>query len=360
MASKKAIQFLDRVLKKHAIATPPNYNELLDLCAASIDDGKFDKQNLQKNVLKPWAEQSIEGNLVDRYTKLLSMGRGITKERLILIYGLEEGERRWGTYTNKHRFKNTREGKLAKYGWDDIQFDSYNKSRAVTKTNLIKKYGKEEGEQRWGQYVEKQKVNGSSVGWFVSKYGDTVGLVMYEEVCKAKGHTLENYVKRFGTAEGTLRFEQYNTVSRHVYSSKSANAFFEELHNILNSKLKEYSSLSVYFAQKSKEFCKFDKSSNKVYFYDYALPEYKIIVEYNGDLFHANPKIYESATIPPFRGNTLTASEMWKRDKLKHDAAASHGFDILYVWESDVKSNKDAELVRIVNEICNRANQLRG
>ncbi|MDY0215272.1 MAG: hypothetical protein RBS24_07175 [Bacilli bacterium] len=42
----------------------------------------------------------------------------------------------------------------------------------------------------------------------------------------------------------------------------------------------------------SKEWClngKKDKDIEKVYFYDFTIPKFKIIIEYNGETYHPNP-----------------------------------------------------------------------
>lgn len=358
MATAKSKNFLDAVLAKHSIPTPRNYNQLLLLCSAAIDDGKFNKQNIAKNIIKPWAEQEIEGDLVDRYTKVLSLGRGVIKEKLCLIYGQDEGTKRWVSYVEQHRFKNTFEGKQAKYDWTAEQFVAYNQSRAVTLDNLIKKYGNEDGHKRWLSYVKKQKVNGSTLEWFIAKHGEIVGPEIYESVCAAKAQTLSNYIAKHGPVKGQAKFDHYNSNTRSTFSSTSSMNFFSEVDSILKLKSPQYQSLSVYFAPKNKEFCKYDENSKRVYFYDYAVPAAKIIVEYNGDLFHANPQIYAHTDVPAFRGNVLPASEIWARDAVKRKVAESHSFDVIYVWEKDVITNRSLEINKVVNEIYNRIHKL--
>lgn len=65
------------------------------------------------------------------------------------------------------------------------------------------------------------------------------------------------------------------------------------------------------------------------------------IIEFNGDYWHANPKIYDKTFIN--KTNGYTAKEIWKRDKDKIKYAKNHGYDVYTVWESDFKN--DYELV---------------
>lgn len=44
----------------------------------------------------------------------------------------------------------------------------------------------------------------------------------------------------------------------------------------------------------SREWCLSSKKENniqRVYFYDFTLPELKLIIEYNGEAYHPNPNI---------------------------------------------------------------------
>jgi very-short-patch-repair endonuclease len=353
MASEKAKRKLDVIINKHGL-NPANYHQLLKLYSAAIDDKQFDIQTIQKNIFLPWASLNIEGDLVERYKKVHELGKGATFEKFVLIYGEEDGTKRWNEYKNKHKLKNTLEGKRNKYGWTEQEFIEYNKSRAVTLSNLIKKYGEEEGKKKWDEYKNKQRVNGSSLEWFISKYGESTGTLVYNEVCESKGHTLKNYQKRYGIDEGLIKFNEYNTTAKTSFVSKSSKVFFDLLDNRMKEMNNTYSSLSVYFSPKSKEFCKYDTEKHRSYFYDYALPSAKLIVEYNGDLYHANPQKYNENDIPLFRGNTLTAKELWERDLRKREVAKSHGFDVIYVWESDVLVNQEQELERIISEIQRR------
>ncbi len=80
------------------------------------------------------------------------------------------------------------------------------------------------------------------------------------------------------------------------------------------------------------------RNNGKHYVYD-ILYENKII-EYNGDLWHANPKKYSENDVPKFPRNEKTAKEIWSKDLEKNNFAIENGYSIFVVWESDYKSNK--------------------
>ena len=50
--------------------------------------------------------------------------------------------------------KNTFEYKKEKFGWSPEDFKEFNKSRAVTKENLIKKHGEEKGLEIFNNYCK--------------------------------------------------------------------------------------------------------------------------------------------------------------------------------------------------------------
>ncbi len=69
--------------------------------------------------------------------------------------------------------------------------------------------------------------------------------------------------------------------------------------------------------------------------YDFALPG-KVLIEVQGDYWHANPAIYKADDFFANAGNGMTAAEIWKRDAEKKQHAESKGFKVVYLWESDL------------------------
>ena len=71
------------------------------------------------------------------------------------------------------------------------------------------------------------------------------------------------------------------------------------------------------------------------YAYDFMF-ENKII-EFNGDYWHTNPKIYDKNYVNKTTG--LVAKDIWKKDANKRKYAEKKGYKIYTVWESDYKNN---------------------
>lgn len=99
----------------------------------------------------------------------------------------------------------------------------------------------------------------------------------------------------------------------------------------------------LYFATKNQEYyiC---KGKGEFYQYDFVDLKNKKIIEYNGDQYHANPKMYEVNDYPhPFR-KTITAKEIWGKDENKRKVAEEEGFKVLVIWDSEYKKHKDDTL----------------
>lgn len=56
---------------------------------------------------------------------------------------------------------------------------------------------------------------------------------------------------------------------------------------------------------------KIKKENGGYYFYDFVDIDNRLIIEYNGDMYHANPSVYNESDNPhPFRKN-LKSSDIW-------------------------------------------------
>ena len=63
-----------------------------------------------------------------------------------------------------------------------------------------------------------------------------------------------------------------------------------------------------------------------------------MIIEYQGDYWHANPNKYPSGTsIKIFGKGSVIVDAIWTRDKNKKELAEQCGYTIKYIWETDYK-----------------------
>ena len=81
-----------------------------------------------------------------------------------------------------------------------------------------------------------------------------------------------------------------------------------------------------------------------VYKYDFTDLKNKKMIEFNDDVYHANPLLYNENDKPhPYR-KRWTSKFIWENDKDKIDLAKKYGFDVLTIWESDYKKDKEKVL----------------
>ena len=71
---------------------------------------------------------------------------------------------------------------------------------------------------------------------------------------------------------------------------------------------------------------------------DGLILEMNVVIEYYGDYWHCNPRIYQSND--KFKGK-LTAGDVWKKDLERQTTLIENGYFVFVIWEYDWKNNKD-------------------
>lgn len=80
---------------------------------------------------------------------------------------------------------------------------------------------------------------------------------------------------------------------------------------------------------------------NKIY--DFYIPSKNMIIEIDGDYFHANPLIYESEDLNKMQIRNV------KNDKYKDILAKGRGFKLERAWEYDLNNNYEEQKTRFKN-----------
>lgn len=77
--------------------------------------------------------------------------------------------------------------------------------------------------------------------------------------------------------------------------------------------------------------------------------ELKIVIEVNGDFWHANPKIFDACWINNM--NKKSAQEIWDRDYKRESKIKNAGYDVIVLWQREIQ--KGIDFVGIVNDYIN-------
>lgn len=266
----------------------------------------------------------------------LAKKTSITLMNMINKYGEVEGKQRWEIYRNKQAISNTFDYKKKMHGWTREQYDEYNASRAQTLEKMIMRHGEIDGARKWLEYCDKQAFT-NTLQYFSGKYGPHEGLKKYKEVNRGKG-TASNpkqLAEKLGiTVEDALEIIlNRGSHNEGVWGSNIEKEFIKQLEQVLGERL-EYTTFSKPYGKWSHK--------NETYFI-YDIKHKDCIIEFNGDYWHANPKIYKDDAL--IRG--IPAYQIHERDLMKMKLAESLGFRTYTVWESEFKKNK----IHVISEV---------
>ena len=220
-----------------------------------------------------------------------------------------------------------------------------------TERAFITKYGEEEGIKL---YKEKKSKEGKlhsprSIEYWVKK-GFSVEVSKNKVSESQNKFSLVKCIEKYGEEEGKIIFtERQNKWQESLtkngnikmgYSKISQELFY----NILETYNIEYKD-KIKFATHNGEF-KLDNPSGGVYIYDFIDVINKKIIEYNGDMYHANPKKYKKDDKPhPYR-KTKTSSEIWESDKNKLTTAENNGYEVLVIWDSEYRWGNKEKVIK--------------
>ena len=126
--------------------------------------------------------------------------------------------------------------------------------------------------------------------------------------------------------------------------SKISQVLFSEILNYYDIEDRKH----IYYHTKNREFV--IQHENGIYLYDFTDESNKKMIEYNGDQYHANPKIYEKNDMPhPYHKNkNFTAEKIWEKDNHKLSMANKHGYEVLVIWDSDYRKNPKQTLEKCI------------
>ncbi len=309
----------------------------------SIDDAK---KLLKENNKSPFYKENWKSEV--EYKK--SQSRSL--EFYVKKYGEKDGNKKHIEHKNKISLSNSLEGFKLKYG-DDMGAKKY-KEVCESKDSMSFKYflSKNDGDINKSifEFEKRKKDVNVSIDSLINKYGQEIGIKkhkervdksrvtlksnpIYEEICKSKACSKENFISKYGEEEGIIRYNDklIRSVVPICKASKESLSVFLPLIKILKEK-NNIDRNEIYIGDDtSNEF--FLRDGHEIFFYDFTIPNKKLIIEYNGTLFH--PKNENSDWINPF--SKIDAKTAFNKQKRKIELAKSNGFQVLEIWSDDIE-----------------------
>lgn len=308
-----------------------------------------------------------------------------TKSKFIEKYGEQEGTSKWNSYCAS---KNIMKSYIRKYGETEalVKFKELmdRKSILSKKESLIARFGQE----YYDLLIEKRKYK-TSLEYLIKEYGHEAGLAKFKLMCSkrdARSYTyflkknkfneeialkeyraacisaspiLAELTKIYGREEAMVRYTSHDfdkdslnisikssiphLKSKKGCTSSRGSSFFALLENKLGRCLQ--------YGTKSKELRLFDELKNKIYYYDCFDIVTKTVIEYNGSGFHPRYGEFNFVNVANGKGY----EHCYNHDKRKAEFAVEQGYNIIIVWDSEVKRKFDREkkiesLVEILNK----------
>lgn len=227
--------------------------------------------------------------------------------------------------------------------------------KMVSLRGCIARFGEKEGIKKWKERESKRsaagKLGSANIQYWLNKgFDEKESKQMISK--RQKTFSLRTCIEKYGPEEGLVKFKERQVKwQKTLYKNGKLKSGYSEVSQELFYNLIEGVDINdvnyFLFAKKGGEFVLSD--NNGFYRYDFTDLKNKKIIEYNGDDYHANPNKYKSYDFPnPFRKD-LSAKEIWVKDNKKIQLANSNGFDVLVIWDSEYKKNKE----EIINKCKN-------
>lgn len=318
--------------------------------------------------------------LVDNYTKIRNLGRDSSSLlSFITRFGEEEGARLFKKKVKVSAFD--KEKYQQKVG--EQQATALLQQRGASLSNYINRHGVDLGTQKWDQYLKKRaetykKKHDSghifpkyTLEYYKKLHGIVEGELRYNKKINAQRYKVSKayYIDQYGPIDGPILCKQAKDhgsllyfINKHgeelgniKYTEKcltSSNAMSRAVYSNMSSELFNFIKLSItdlyYYGENeltwstTGELSTVQRAVRPDLFYRGK------VIEFQGDVFHANPKIFAETDKPhPFRKH-ITASDIWKIDQMKHEYYVSKGYKVLAIWESDYLNNKQEEVKKCI------------
>jgi G:T-mismatch repair DNA endonuclease (very short patch repair protein) len=197
-----------------------------------------------------------------------------------------------------------------------------------------------------------QDVNTTQIGYWLKKgYTEKESKERIKE--RQLTFTLEKCIQKYGEIDGlkiwTERQKNWSEKVEIMYKNGLFVKFKKEPYSNneieLFSKVSERISKKTYFGEN--QFYRYFRDLGQTFAYDFVLE--KKVIEFNGDYWHCNPKLYKENFFN--KSKQMFAKDIWNYDKIKMNSIENLGYESLIIWENDYKQNEEQVIQRCIDFI---------
>lgn len=160
---------------------------------------------------------------------------------------------------------------------------------------------------------ERQVANG--LQWYIKKYGEELGKIKYDE-------RINKWCKKAFT--GKSHSQRADCCIEEIIQNNTENMLYGD-----------------------KEFAIKSPVTSQYYKIDLTNLKNNRMIEFFGDYWHCNPKIYDKTYIRKKR--KATAEQVWEHDKIRIAHLQKLGYNVMIIWEHDYIHNHD-EVIKKARE----------
>lgn len=261
-------------------------------------------------------------NLCNKETKWKSVP---TKQYLLKEEFLCRSCRQIGVRNSQFNKKWTEERK--KIRSDQMYGENNHMYKKSFYDSWVEKYGKEKADELLKDHKNKSKKIGVENGMFGKKFYDI-------------------WISKYGKEEADKKLLDFRLNKSNWIKENP------EHHNkmIVNSHIRKYKKTSIekivenFLIEKNINF-KYNFILDNKFQFDFLIKDKNIIIETHGDYWHANPLYYSE--IDPNK-KPINENQKYKvdLDKTKFEYSLKMEYDIIYLWETDIKNNNFKKILK--------------
>lgn len=196
-----------------------------------------------------------------------------------------------------------------------------------SKTTRVKNKYKDSNLERYGKPHNFCKNHPSRIKW-ESDLLKTEGISNVFQRISVKEKIKETLIERYGV-DHPMRCEE---IVEKVMSSRQNSTCFIRFSSIHRKICDELDKMGIKY-----EIEHYIKGENIRCFYDIKIGN--LLIEINGNYWHANPLFYKANDLLSFHGKEFTAQNIWELDKKKIDFGKENNFHVIQIWESEISEN---------------------